>query len=618
MLLSLYSSTRAAVDLASVMVGIIIIGIIGGLIAAAIFAVIPWSQDRQAKANIDAVRTAENAYRGFSAEQGAPGSYGNNTELAAAKTSDTTTSSLLAKTHKDRLTVAASKGPDGEPCYSVASKSDSGKVFYATSKNSTISEDSSTTAACVPLGDPTSNPGGGNNVPSVPDVSAQVALPDNVQAGTKNAQYNISGYDTNPSVETVTNLVNASSPAMSNGGQVGYWYPDNNADITVSYYDKSAGKYVPFLTRADNYSNQSMLNDATIMYDNSAGLLWGWYGNYVQDDTIKYADEFQKMAENGGSVSFKSNGSTIAAAWGPAAGNSPDSGVPGSGTDTPPGNGGIGGGTGGDGGNGGNPPAQLAACGTLGSASYSSESTDWFWGLIDQGNSCDLSAGTGIGENDATYSDTNLGTPSAEGYSYHSVRAYAFGQGSGWYNGHAEKVWAAANGTTIKVQYYDDNHNLQTVGNYTANDNTPYAYSPSSHKESDPYSFYTQDGYDDNAPFIQLHVGKELPFDNWGDQSASYPDVCVDQFMNENYGQPYTPSSTGTAGEPITGVCPDPNMSVSFSVYNIQDTSYSDKLNLISKNGGQVTFTTTAGKKLTLPIGAGGYRYYIDNSGQAS
>jgi len=58
-------STQAAIDLASIMVGILVIGIIGGVIAATVFAVIPWAQNNAAKATLDSVYTAQSAYYGF-------------------------------------------------------------------------------------------------------------------------------------------------------------------------------------------------------------------------------------------------------------------------------------------------------------------------------------------------------------------------------------------------------------------------------------------------------------------------------------------------------------------------------------------------------------------------
>lgn len=55
--------TRGAIDLASILVGVIVIGVLSSIIAAIVFAVMPWSQDRAAEASLGAVRTAESAAR---------------------------------------------------------------------------------------------------------------------------------------------------------------------------------------------------------------------------------------------------------------------------------------------------------------------------------------------------------------------------------------------------------------------------------------------------------------------------------------------------------------------------------------------------------------------------
>jgi len=60
-----FQSSRAAIDLASIMVGVIIIGLIGSVIGATVFAVIPWAQDNAARASLSQVRTAEDAQRGL-------------------------------------------------------------------------------------------------------------------------------------------------------------------------------------------------------------------------------------------------------------------------------------------------------------------------------------------------------------------------------------------------------------------------------------------------------------------------------------------------------------------------------------------------------------------------
>jgi type II secretory pathway pseudopilin PulG len=63
-----FKNEAGAIDLASIMVGIIVIGLIGGVIAATVFAVIPWAQDNAAKQQVDAVVTAQSAYKGLSVD----------------------------------------------------------------------------------------------------------------------------------------------------------------------------------------------------------------------------------------------------------------------------------------------------------------------------------------------------------------------------------------------------------------------------------------------------------------------------------------------------------------------------------------------------------------------
>lgn len=57
-----FKNEEGAIDLASIMVGIIVIGLVGGVIAATVFAIIPWAQDNAAKQQLDSVSSAESAY----------------------------------------------------------------------------------------------------------------------------------------------------------------------------------------------------------------------------------------------------------------------------------------------------------------------------------------------------------------------------------------------------------------------------------------------------------------------------------------------------------------------------------------------------------------------------
>jgi surface protein len=125
---NLLRNEQGVIDLASIMVGVIVIGMIGGVIAATVFAVIPWAQDNAAKHQLDSIVTAENAYMGFSAVTPSAlpagsrvNSYGDSVELEKA--------GLL----RQGKTYCVIETPDGKG-YNAYSQSASGKVFAATDK----------------------------------------------------------------------------------------------------------------------------------------------------------------------------------------------------------------------------------------------------------------------------------------------------------------------------------------------------------------------------------------------------------------------------------------------------------------------------------------------------
>lgn len=126
----LFKNEQGAIDLASIMVGIIVIGLIGGVIASTIFVVIPWTQDNAAKQQLDSVVSAESAYFGLSADNppalpagSKANSFGKSSELAAAN--------LLQTGPRYCVTTPA----DGKS-YDAYSQSSSGKLFTVTDKNS--------------------------------------------------------------------------------------------------------------------------------------------------------------------------------------------------------------------------------------------------------------------------------------------------------------------------------------------------------------------------------------------------------------------------------------------------------------------------------------------------
>lgn len=124
-----FRNENGAIDLASIMVGIIVIGLVGGVIAATTFAVIPWSQDSAAKQQLESIHVAQNAYFGMNADP--------SRILTAGQTRNTFTDSAglnnanLLTTDDSYCVVPLNGGKD----YQAYSKSSSGIVFTASNSN---------------------------------------------------------------------------------------------------------------------------------------------------------------------------------------------------------------------------------------------------------------------------------------------------------------------------------------------------------------------------------------------------------------------------------------------------------------------------------------------------
>jgi hypothetical protein len=109
-----FRNEEGAIDLASIMVGIIVIGLIGGVIAATVFAVIPWAQDNAAKQQLDAVVTAQSAKAGMN-----DGKY--STDLGSFL--DTSAAKIAVRSN-------------GSDCYGAFVTSSSGNSYYVSSAKS--------------------------------------------------------------------------------------------------------------------------------------------------------------------------------------------------------------------------------------------------------------------------------------------------------------------------------------------------------------------------------------------------------------------------------------------------------------------------------------------------
>jgi type II secretory pathway pseudopilin PulG len=124
-----FTNEDGAIDLASIMVGIIVIGLIGGVIAATVFAVIPWAQDNAAKQQLDSVASAQSAYVGLSADDGA----GNVGQIKFGNATDLNTGKSLFDAGAAKVSIATN-GQGTAAHYGAAIASSSGKVYYITDK----------------------------------------------------------------------------------------------------------------------------------------------------------------------------------------------------------------------------------------------------------------------------------------------------------------------------------------------------------------------------------------------------------------------------------------------------------------------------------------------------
>lgn len=131
----LFSNEDGAIDLASIMVGVLVIGLIGGVIAATVFAVIPWAQDAAAKHQLESIHTAENAYFGFSSSSLSSLPVGAKQNSFAAS-AELETAGLLAQNKNYCAAV-----PTDNKTYNAYSLSATGKIWtsYENSKPTVFS-----------------------------------------------------------------------------------------------------------------------------------------------------------------------------------------------------------------------------------------------------------------------------------------------------------------------------------------------------------------------------------------------------------------------------------------------------------------------------------------------
>ena len=136
--LAVLRTQGGAIDLASIMVGVLVIGIIGGVIAATVFAVIPWSQDNAARQVLDSVKTAESVQYSFSSGSG-KAVYG--TDAFLEGTTNAAGKSLLQTNTAVKIVISN----DGLHFVAI-SASQTGTKFYSTDDGKAASQTAPTVA----------------------------------------------------------------------------------------------------------------------------------------------------------------------------------------------------------------------------------------------------------------------------------------------------------------------------------------------------------------------------------------------------------------------------------------------------------------------------------------
>ena len=118
---SIFRGPAGLIDLLSIIVGVILIGIAAAGVVATLFQIVPWAQDSTARQSLSAVRTAESVAFAMTHR------YSNFTDLVAAKRI------------QDSRTLAAGTDADGT-CFVGVSKSATGAIFFITDTSAGAAE----------------------------------------------------------------------------------------------------------------------------------------------------------------------------------------------------------------------------------------------------------------------------------------------------------------------------------------------------------------------------------------------------------------------------------------------------------------------------------------------
>lgn len=136
---------EGSIDLASVMVGVVVSGILAGTVAAIVFGLIPWAQDNDAKTKLQSIEMAqafsldsEGAYLGLP-ELKASGFY-----TPSSPDDIVSVETIAAGAESGSVAVFTDGG-----CYTAAALSASGTIFYITESDNVATTTVPARADCV-------------------------------------------------------------------------------------------------------------------------------------------------------------------------------------------------------------------------------------------------------------------------------------------------------------------------------------------------------------------------------------------------------------------------------------------------------------------------------------
>lgn len=156
------NSSKAALDLGTVMIAVVVLGIIAAVTAATVFVVIPWMQDSSAKQALSSISSAQESYKT------AYDVYSNLNNLIEKK---------LLNADARLCTTASADGTS----YTSASKSDTGKVFISDSSDRNPRQAAAGTSTCFGVlgtgGVFTPNPTNTQNPGTTPPPNSKVPKP---------------------------------------------------------------------------------------------------------------------------------------------------------------------------------------------------------------------------------------------------------------------------------------------------------------------------------------------------------------------------------------------------------------------------------------------------------